>query len=204
MSQGDTPDLRMAVYGQSGKPFVIVAVDVAPEGLVFIRSEMLDYGPLSRRVADLFGNGGVTFAPMLEGTTSDYAKKFTFDGPGSECAERWIAEYATLRWGKANCQVIIEEPWQKMKDFAGRSRVRYFGSEEFPYFTSDSGDLSRDLNEAAGQTTFLRFGFIVSPPVPLPPNGAEADAGTIEAMAQNTKMAFMSAYDDMGYVVWMR
>lgn len=196
--------MRIAVFSEDGKARTVVAVDVAPEGIAFIRSQMLDYGPLSRRVAELFGTGGIAFAPMFEGTTSDYAKKFTHDGVGNPCAHKWIAEYATLRWG-SGCQVIMEEPWSKMSDVAQRRwEFRYFGSEEFPYFTSKSGNLFKDIDAAAGQTAFLRFGFIVSPPVPLPPQGAQADAQTIEVLAQNTKMAFMSAYDDMGYVVWMK
>jgi hypothetical protein len=204
MIQKQIPDMRLAAYSSGGKPYAIVAIDVAPEGLAFIRSEMLDHGPLSRRVAELFGSGGVTFAPMFEGTTSDYAKKFTYDGPGKWCAHKWIAEYAISQWDK-DCQIIIEEPWQSMSDIAQSGpTARFFGSENFPYFTSETGDLFKDLEDAAGETTFKRFGFIVSPPVPLPPNGATADPQTIEALAQNTKMALLSAYDDMGYVIWMK
>ncbi len=205
MTQNKIPDMRLAAYSQAGKPYAVVAVDVAPEGLTFIRSEMLDHGPLSRRVAELFGSGGVTFAPMFEGTGSGDAKRFTYDAAGKSITHKWIAEYATMRWGKASCQVIIEEPWQNLKQVASnRPTCRYFGRGIVPYFTSEIGDLFKDLEEAASETTFKRFGFIVSPPVPLPPNGTEADAQTIEALAQNTKMAFMSAYDDTGYVVWLK
>jgi hypothetical protein len=211
MTTSKIPDMRLAVYPKDGgSPHAIVAVDVAPEGIAFIRSEMLQYGPLSRRVAELFGTGGIAFAPMQEGATYKYVKRFDIDSSdstiqiGTEAAHKWLAEYATLRWGKTGCQVIIEEPWLKINDeIFGKPDGRYFGREDFPYYTSKTGNLFKDLEEAAGQTSFLRFGFIISPPVSLPPNGMEADAHTIEALAQNTRMAFISAYDNMGYVVWM-
>jgi hypothetical protein len=205
MTQTGIPNMRLAAYNQDGKPYAIVAVDVAPEGIALIRSEMLQYGPLARRVAELFGIGGLAFAPMFDGTTADDAKRFTYDAVGLRCAHKWIAEYAISRWGRADCQPIIEGPWVKVSDVAKwGTDIRYFGREEFPYYTSQSGDLFKDIGDAASDPAFLRFGFIVSPPVPLPPNGTEADARTIEALEQNTKLAFMSAYDDTGYVVWMK
>lgn len=197
------PDTRIAVY--KGEPKAVVAVDVSPEGIPFVRSEMLLYGPLSCRVVELFGDGGVTFAPMFEGTSADDAKRFTYDAVGKSVAHKWIAEYAMSRWGKAGCQIIVEDPWLKVADKKrGGTNVRYFGYQDFPYYTAQSGDLFRDIEEAASDPAFLRFGFIVSPPVPLPPNGANADAKIMETLAQNTKLAFMAAYDDTGYVVWMK
>jgi hypothetical protein len=205
MTQDIIPDMRIAVYGQDRTAKAVVAVDVTPEGVAFIRSAMLQYGPLSRRVAELFGTDGVAFAPMFDGTTANDAKRFTYDAVGTPSAHKWIAEYAMLRWGKTGCQVIVEGPWVKVSDVVKwGTDIRYFGCEEFPYYTSQSGDLFKDIEDAASDPAFLRFGFIVSPPVPLPPTGAEADAQTMETLAQNTKLAFMAAYDDTGYVVWMR
>src|SRR6266581_1458770 len=108
MTQDRTPDMRIAVYDQDRTAKAVVAVDVGPEGIAFIRSEMLLYGPLSRRVVELFGTGGAAFAPMFDGTTADQAKRFTYDAVGLPSAHKWIAEYATSRWGQAGCQVIIE------------------------------------------------------------------------------------------------
>jgi len=203
MTDQRIPAMCIAVY--KGEPKAVVAVDVSPEGISFVRSEMLLYGPLSCRVAELFGDGGVAFAPMFEGTSADDAKRFTYDAVGKSVAHKWIAEYAMSRWGKAGCQIIVEDPWLKVADkIKGGTKVRYFGYENFPYYTAQSGALFKDIEEAASDPAFLRFGFIVSPPVPLPPNRGTADVQTIEALAQNTKLALVAAYDDTGYVVWMK
>lgn len=203
MTHNKLPHLRLAVHAEGGVSRAVVAVDVSPEGVAFVRSHMVNCGPLSRRVADLFGHGGVAFAPMFDGTTPAYAKEFTRDSVGNNLAHKWIAAYAEQRWG-SDCQVIFEEPWQKMSDVAGRrAGVRYFGAEGFPYYTSKEENFYKAIDDAAGYTGFLRFGFIVSPAVRLPPSGAEAAAGTLEALARQTRMVFMSAYDDMAYVVWL-
>jgi hypothetical protein len=168
MTDKRIPDTRIAVY--KGEPKAVVAVDVSPEGVHFVRSEMLLYGPLSCRVAELFGEGGVAFAPMFEGTGAEDAKRFTYDAVGLSAAHKWIAEYATSRWGKAGCQIIVEDPWLKVADKEKwGTNVRYFGYQDFPYYTAQSGDLFGDIEEATSDPAFLRFGFIVSPPVQLPP-----------------------------------
>jgi hypothetical protein len=203
VTRNKIPDLRLAVLGEGGASRAVVAVDVSPEGVAFVRSHLVEYGPLSRQVAALFGNSGVALAPMFAGTTPADAKEFAHDSVGNNLAHKWIAAYAEQRWG-SDCQVIFEEPWQKMSDVAGRrAGVLYFGAEGFPYYTSKEENLYKAVDDAARYTGFLRFGFIVSPAVSLPPTGAEAGAATLEALARQTKMAFMSAYDDMGYVVWL-
>jgi hypothetical protein len=210
MISSSVPDMRLAVSGAGGpgyikgKSYVIVGVDVAPEGVAFIRSEMLACGPLSRRVAELFGIGGVAFAPMLEGTPPAAAKDFQRDSVGLDVAHKWLAEFALLRWG-ADCQLVFEEPWQKIGDVsARRTGVRFFASEGFPYYASETGNLYPAMEELVGFTGFLRFGFIIHPSIPLPANGSAADARTIDALAHNTTMAFMSAYDNTGYVAWLK
>jgi hypothetical protein len=210
MTEVSVPNMRLAVSGSGGpgyakgKSYVVVGVNVGQEGLAHIRSGMLNNGPLSRRVAELFGMRGVAFAPMLEGVTPVVAGDFQRDSVGLDVAHKWLAEFAFVRWG-ADCLLVFEEPWQKMSDVARRRNgVRFFGCESFPYYVSEPGNLYRPMEDLVGYTGFLRFGFIIQPSVPLPPTGAEADARTIEALAQNTKMAFMSAYDNTGYVAWTK
>ncbi len=208
MTQSKTPDLRLTIYGENGNPHVIAAIDVAPEGIAFIRSELLKHGPMSRKVARLFGTGGIAFAPMQEGATSEYVKRFDYDSYdsmiqiGIKVAHKWLAEYVTRRWG-SGCEVILEEPIAKSNEERGPVEGEYFGNEGYLYLAPRSGDLFRDLEDASGSTGFFRCGFIVDPPVPLPLD-KKMDPGTIEPLAQNTRMAFMSAYDNMSYVVWMK
>jgi hypothetical protein len=210
MTQNKIPDMRLAVDGKYDGSYVIAAVDVAPEGITFIRSELLKHGPMSRKVAKLFGNGGVAFALMQEGVTSDskFVKNFDYDSYdpmiqiGDEVAHKWLAEYAMRRWGSAS-QVILEEPIAKFNEERGPLQDESFGSEGFFYLTPHSGDLFKDLEDASGRTGFFRYGFVISPRVPLSANG-QMDTQTIEALAQNTRMAFISAYDSMSYVVWMK
>jgi len=204
MAQTQTPDLRVVETSEdSGDTYAVVAVDVGQDGISFMRSQMLQYGPLSRSVAELFGNGGTAFAPMLEGTTSEYAKHFDYDSVGTNAVHHWLAEYAKLRWGAGACQVIFEEPWSKMPDMVGYQETRYFGCQGFPYFAPESADLFEALEDGGSSASFLRFGFFISPPVLVPPHGGNAEPQTIDALARNTRMTFMSAYDDMGYVVWL-
>ena len=184
----------------------ILPINLGRDGIAFLQSEFkAEKKPLSSMIAPLLNNGGSAFAPLEKGESMKDAKQFKYGRSRPTVAIRkWLADYIVSQWGK-NCQLIIEDPWEKPEDLNIRAqKLPHFFSDSGVYYAPDTNAMYKALDTAERASNFLFFGFVISPSVPLPPDGKNVDQDYIALLAQNTKAAFVRAYDWEGYVVWQK
>jgi len=194
---------------EDDRPAEIAPALLEQDGIAFVQSTLAEQGrPLASRVAALFNDKGFSFAPLEKGESLESAKQFkTGQWRPTQAIQKWLAEYIELQWGKSKngYQLVFEDPWMKPGDIERRPpSFNYFFSNDGVYYAPGDKDGFAAMEEVRKQSNFLFFGYVVTPPVPLPPAGKQVDQDYIELLAHNTQMVFVRAYDWEGYVVWRK
>ncbi len=155
---------------------------------------------------ELFGDGGTSFAPVPVGTPMDKVLEFqggAFMGMGA--SDRWLGDHIASQWGR-DAQLIFVDPWISIIDRRLHPpKPRYFLTGTIIHCVPQMVDAAAALEIGSQENfSFLLIGFVIAPPVVLPAMRGQASAVEIETIAQNTQAVIVSAYDQDGYVVWLR